>query len=337
MKVHIVTGGCGFVGRNMVRWLLENTEDGILVVDDLSSGVHPDNWLKPKDVKHQKINSRLHFIFMDIRKALRNELSPPGFLKEYFESPAELADVFHFAAVVGGRAMIEGDPIQVATDLSIDSELFRWVTLQKPARVLYPSSSAAYPVSLQEGDTSKGLKEDDINFEMISPPDLTYGWAKLTGEILARITAEKYGISVACVRPFSGYGEDQDFTYPIPSIVKRFVNKENPIEVWGDGNQKRDFVHIDDVIECMIKALNNISDGSAVNIGSGKPISFNEVIEIMSDISKYRPQVKTLLHKPVGVKCRYADTEYCNKSLQWKPKITLREGLTRIYHYLGSQ
>ena len=132
--------------------------------------------------------------------------------------------------------------------------------------------------------------------DLISRPDMTYGWSKLTGEYLAKIVAEKYGIHVTCVRPFSGYGEGQDFSYPIPSIVQRFVNKENPIEVWGDGEQIRDFVHIDDVIECMIIALNKISDGSAVNIGSGFPVSFNAVINKLAEISGHSPGIKPLPH-----------------------------------------
>ena len=122
-----------------------------------------------------------------------------------------------FAAIVGGRAKIDGDPMMVALDLSIDAEFFYWVTRHKPARVLYPSSSAAYPVSKQTEDNTIQLAEHDIDFNNMGQPDMTYGWTKLTGEYLAHIAAKHYGIKITCIRPFSGYGEDQDLTYPIPS------------------------------------------------------------------------------------------------------------------------
>ena len=98
------------------------------------------------------------------------------------------------------------------------------------------------------------LAESDIDFSggKLGQPDMTYGWSKLTGEYLARIAAEYYDLSVACVRPFSGYGEDQDLSYPIPAIAARAAGQETPFEVWGTGKQGRDFVHIEDCIEAMI-------------------------------------------------------------------------------------
>ncbi len=103
------------------------------------------------------------------------------------------------------------------------------------------SSSAAYPVNLQTSQGAVALKESDIDFEKnLGTPDMTYGWSKLTGEFLARIAARHYGVKVVCIRPFSGYGEDQDLTYPVPAIAARAARKEDPFEVWGTGKQGRD-------------------------------------------------------------------------------------------------
>ena len=178
-----------------------------------------------------------------------------------------LNDVFHFAAIVGGRAKIDGDPMMVALDLAIDAEFFYWICNNKPKRVLYPSSSAAYPIDLQTDDGAIALKETDIDFSKMGEPDMTYGWSKLTGEYLAKIAAKFYGVHITCIRPFSGYGEDQDLSYPIPAIAKRAAQKEDPFEVWGTGHQGRDFVHIEDVIDCILLAMDKISDGTAINIG----------------------------------------------------------------------
>jgi nucleoside-diphosphate-sugar epimerase len=255
------------------------------------------------------------------------------YLKQTYQLDiSRFTDVFHFAAIVGGRAKIDGDPMMVALDLAIDAEFFYWVTRHKPDRVMYPSSSAAYPIHMQTESESYALKETDIDFTRnLGKPDMTYGWSKLTGEYLGQIAAQYYGISVASVRPFSGYGEDQDLSYPIPAIARRAANKENPFEVWGSGKQGRDFVHIDDCIDCIMMAMDNIHDGSAINIGSGRLTSFLDIIELMTKFAGYNPEIRPLLDKPVGVHSRYSDMTYVSDRFNWKPKVSLEEGMRRVY------
>jgi nucleoside-diphosphate-sugar epimerase len=346
MKFHLVSGGCGFVGRNVAKRLLETTSDYVLVVDDLSVGVAPDQWLyrdqlnlgtaPVKTVDHMEWwgqTQRLLFWRGDFRQFLRHISDDPQWLKTAYGLPFErFSDVFHFAAIVGGRAKIDGDPMMVALDLSIDAELFYWAVRHMPDRLMFPSSSAAYPVNLQGENGFVALKETDIQFGgNLGQPDMTYGWSKLTGEYLARIAARHYNLHVACVRPFSGYGEDQDLTYPVPAIAARAARKEDPFEVWGTGKQGRDFVHIDDCVDAIFFALDHIKDGSAMNIGSGKIFSFLEIIELFSEFAGYQPAIKTLLDKPVGVHARHADMDYVFNTLGWKPRISLREGMRRVY------
>jgi nucleoside-diphosphate-sugar epimerase len=162
-------------------------------------------------------------------------------------------------------------------------------------------------------------------------PDMTYGWSKLTGEFLAQVAAKNYGISVACVRPFSGYGEDQDLSYPTPAIAARAARKENPFEVWGTGYQGRDFVHIDDCIDCILMALDNIHDGSAINIGMGKLTSFRDLIEVFTSFAGYKPEICALVDKPMGVHSRYANMNFVDNTFGWKAKISIEEGMRRVY------
>jgi UDP-glucose 4-epimerase len=337
MKYHLVSGGCGFVGRNMVKRLYSTTEDTIIFVDNLSVGTHPSTWLDAPWRRKEGIlevygeDERLIFLHQDFRHFLRNVIDVPNFVRDNYAPDFErFSDVFHFAAIVGGRATIEGDPMKVALDLSIDAEFFYWVTRQKPDRVLYPSSSAAYPIDLQTEGDAIALAETDINFKKMGEPDMTYGWSKLTGEYLAKIAAEHYDLSVTCIRPFSGYGEDQDLTYPIPAIAARIARREDPVEVWGTGRQGRDFVHIDDVIDCILYAMDRVKDGSAINIGRGELLSFIEIIETLCDLEGYRPKIKQLLDKPVGVFSRYSNMDYVNNELGWKASISVREGMGRV-------
>ena len=339
MKTHLISGGCGFVGRNMVKRLYATTNDRIIFVDDLSVGTHPSTWLsipKHSDLQDLEIygeDQRLIFIKDDFRHVLRALTADNSFFRTKYGLPIDsFADVFHFAAIVGGRATIDGDPMKVALDLAIDAEFFYYITRHKPERVLYPSSSAAYPISKQTSENAIQLRESDIDFANMGEPDMTYGWSKLTGEYLAKIAAQNYGVSITCIRPFSGYGEDQDFTYPIPSLARRAAKKEDPFEVWGTGLQGRDFVHIDDVLDCILVAMGKIKDGTAINIGMGRLTSFREVIGILTEIAGYKADIKQLLDKPVGVHSRYCNMDFVKENLGWEAKITLEEGLRRVYN-----
>ncbi|MBI1938251.1 MAG: NAD-dependent epimerase/dehydratase family protein [Ignavibacteriales bacterium] len=340
MKFHLVSGACGFVGRHTVTELLKRTRDNVLMIDDLSVGTHPSTWLpnfsskKFKDVEIIGSEERLFYWKMDFRKFLQKIQDDPKWLENEYGLKVELGDAFHFAAIVGGRAKIEGDPMAVALDLSIDAEFFNWIAKAKPERVLYPSSSAAYPIHMQTESDAAALKESDINIDgnILGMPDLTYGWTKMTGEFLAKIAARNYGISIVCIRPFSGYGEDQDLSYPVPAIAARAARKENPFEVWGSGKQGRDFVHIDDVMDCMFLAMDKIHDGTAINIGSGRLTSFIDLIKLFGKFAGYDPAIKPLLDKPVGVHSRYCDMTFVKERLGWEPKISLEEGMQRVYN-----
>jgi nucleoside-diphosphate-sugar epimerase len=329
----LVTGGCGFVGRHVVARLVEAAR-AVWLIDDLSTGQAPASWLpelglQPRfgmsDVFEHVNGARITWIRGDVRRVLRaaavGDMSLPSF-----------SDVFHLAAVVGGRMKIDGDPLSVATDLAIDAEFFNWAVTARPGRILYASSSAAYPVRLQTTDHHVALREEMIDFAggNLGTPDMTYGWAKLTGEYLSRIAAERYGLRVACVRPFSGYGEDQDESYPIPAIAARAARYEEPLTVWGSGQQGRDFVHIDDCVEVMLRALDVIHDGSAINIGSGRLTTFIEVARRFGDLAGYAPEIRPLVDKPVGVQARYADTTRLEQLLDWSPAISLDEGFSRV-------
>jgi nucleoside-diphosphate-sugar epimerase len=250
--------------------------------------------------------------------------------RDFFKESTQKFDlIIHLAAIVGGRETIENEPLSVATDLSIDSEFFNWVIKTKQPRVVYFSSSAAYPVHLQLPELEYRLKESDINLNDIRLPDYTYGWSKLTGEYLAKFVREQ-GTKVYVFRPFSGYGIDQDLTYPFPSFIDRIKRKVSEFEIWGDGTQVRDFIHMEDIVEAVMTVVNNDIQVDALNLGSGIATPFNELAEKMFDISKWRPKegIKHLLNKPIGVSYRVSDPTLM-LSL-YKPKYTLEERIEQI-------
>ena len=249
--------------------------------------------------------------------------------KFFAEDQTHFDLVVHLAAIVGGRATIEGAPLSVAVDLAIDSELFQWALRTKPGRIIYYSSSAAYPIKLQDYGSTHRLTESDIDLNNIQSPDYTYGWAKLTGEMLASY-AEKEGLRVHIFRPFSGYGEDQSLDYPFPSFIKRGVEKANPFKIWGTGNQVRDFIHMDDVVAATIEAVRQDIQGP-VNLGLGRPTSFNELANLVSGECGYSPEIEHIIGAPEGVQYRCSDSA---KMLSfYTPKISLEEGISRAVNY----
>lgn len=252
--------------------------------------------------------------------------------RDFFKVCTQQFDlIIHLAAIVGGRETIENDPLSVATDLSIDAEFFNWVVRTKQKKVIYFSSSAAYPINLQKGDTSYKLKEDDINLMDIKSPDFTYGWAKLSGEYLAHFVRQ-YGIDVYIFRPFSGYGEAQDLDYPFPSFIKRVADRVDEFEVWGDGTQVRDFIHISDIVKATLRAVElNIQE--PINLGNGVPISFNDLAETVFKVAQWKPRnrIKHRKDKPVGVSYRCSDNT--NMLTFYKPEVSLEEGIRRCLAY----
>jgi UDP-glucose 4-epimerase len=332
-KQVFITGACGFVGRHLVARLLDEGAS-LYIVDNLSTGKHPDKWLDAEWKKegsddravYRKGDQTITYRTQDALKFFTDAIDKREELPDF-------SDVFHLSSIVGGRALIDGDPLLVSFDLAIDAVFFVWATRfpQKFERIMYTSSSAAYPIHLQGKDGALALEEGHVRFDHgMGVPDMTYGWSKLSGEFLARLAHQKYGLHVACVRPFSGYGEDQDLTYPVPSIALRVARRDSPIEVWGTGEQGRDFVHIDDCVDAMLAILDKVNDGSGINIGSGILTSFNQLIALLCELENHSAEIKRLTDKPVGVQSRYADPTVLNGTIGWKPTISLKDGMSRV-------
>lgn len=233
--------------------------------------------------------------------------------------------VVHLAAVIGGRQKIDGAPLDLAVDLAIDAEMFTWALRTKQRRIVYYSSAAAYPINLQWLPLRYRLREDDIDLNDIATPDMTYGWAKLTGEMLAS-HAMNAGVPVSVIRPFSGYGEDQALDYPFPTFIQRARARQTPFKVWGDGQQVRDFIHIDDVVDATLAAVDLDVQGP-INLGWGRPTSFNELACLVTGRTSTDLTIEHILDAPRGVEYRVADN---SKMLTfYEPKITLEEGIRR--------
>jgi len=323
MSKVLVTGGCGFVGRHLIqRLLIENNE--VHCVDPLASlsgAIQPKDWplFNPLDYDN------FHYYSEDCRNWFSR-------VKD-----SDFSYAFHLAAMVGGRKMIENNPLAIADDLSIDAAYWQWAVQARPGKSIVFSSSAAYPIHLQRPDSYTLLKENMITFdENLGMPDLTYGWAKLTHEYCARLAYEKHGIESVSYRPFSGYGVDQDDSYPFPSICKRILANQgaSEIKVWGSGKQMRDFIHIDDCIDGVFLTMDKIKDGSALNLSTGEFTSFIDFVVTAAEILGFEPNVIGSSNTPEGVFARGGDTSL-QEQFGFSVKRDFKTGIKEAMNYLS--
>jgi GDP-L-fucose synthase len=323
MKI-LIFGGAGFVGRHYVYHFLKNGNE-VVVVDNLAKltgGVHPKNWILFNPLKYKK---KFKFLKIDCR--------------EYFKKKFNKYNlVINLAAIIGGREIIENNPLAVAEDLEIDTSFWRWAIKCKHDHIITYSSSAAYPVNLQTKRNFRLLKESDVSFadNNIGLPDLTYGWAKLNNEFLSKIAFEKYNVKNTVFRPFSGYGYDQDLSYPFPSILQRAINHnlKKKFIVWGSGYQMRDFIHIDDIIPGSIKISKKIKDGRSINLSTGVYTNFIDLAKLTLNIlGKKNVIVSGDSTKPQGVFARAGCTKL-QKQLGFYPKTTIKKGIASSLKFL---
>jgi nucleoside-diphosphate-sugar epimerase len=273
---------------------------------------------------HRALLDRGDFVLgIDLNATL---LARNGDALDFFRTDDRRWDLaIHCAAVVGGRASIDGSPLGVATNLALDAWYFRWLIRTGTPRAVFFSSSAAYPVELQQHGGIHRLVETDIDLDNPRKPDATYGLAKVVGEQLAAV-AEAHGTRVHVLRPFSGYGEDQADCYPFPAFIGRACRREDPFEIWGDGNSTRDWIHVDDLVGATLAAVDQDATGP-LNLGWGRATSFDELAQLVTTMSGYRPELKHLPAAPQGVHHRVCDPKRMLDVYQ--PRISLKEGIAR--------
>ena len=284
----LVTGSAGFVGRYMVD-----------------------------ELEHQGAK-----VFTCDIKAGDNMLEILPQLTERFDL------VVHLAYHVGGRQAIDGSPMNLAANTMLDAVLFDWALRTKQKRVLYFSSSSAYPILYQSDRSNIKLMEKSIVYGAALEPDANYGWAKLTGERMA-YAAIASGLRVFIVRPFSGYAADQGDDYPFPSLLKRARERKNPFEIWGNAEQTRDWIHITDVVKGSLAVVRQEVD-EPVNLCTGIGTSMAELAIMMGKEIGFTPNIKVLEGMPMGVHYRVGDPTlmlqvyHPKVDLEWAVKRAMR-------------
>jgi len=314
-KKILIVGAGGFIGGHLTKKLLEN-KNSIIAVD-----------IKPKEYWFQD--------FEEVRNYYQTDMKN---IENCRKVTKNIDYVFNMACNMGGMGFIENNKAECMKSVLINTNLLIACKEFGVKRYFFSSSACAYNITKQQNVFIEGLKENDA---YPAAPEDGYGWEKLFSERMCRHFMEDYGLEVRIARYhniYGPYGTYDGGREKAPAALCRKIihaKKENleKIEVWGDGNQTRSFLYIEDCIEGTLRLFE--SDYSEpVNIGSDEQVSINQMIDIIQEISKIKKLSRDYqLDKPKGVRGRSSNNDLVKKVLNWSFKIKLKDGLKKTYDW----
>ena len=314
----LVTGAGGFIGGHMVRTLRDRGFRRIRAVDR-----------KPFEEWYQ--------LFDDVEN-LHLDLA----LLDACQSAAKGADyIFNLAADMGGMGFIELNKALCMLSVLTSTHMLVAARDAGAKRLFYSSSACVYNGSKQTDPNNTGLAEDDAYPAM---PEDGYGWEKLFSERMARHFTEDFDLETRVARYHNVYGPWGTYDggrEKAPAAICRKVisakqSGKHEIEIWGDGEQTRSFMYIDDCIHGTIALMeSNVRD--PINIGSDELVSINQLVSVVEEIAGVKLKRKYKLDAPKGVRGRNSDNTKIKKDLGWAPSIKLRDGLEKTYAWIADE
>jgi len=297
-KSVLVTGGTGLIGRPLVEMLLERgAKVRIASLDDPS-----------------RADERAEFMRVNILQ---------------FDACTSICSgmdyVFHLAGIKGSPAMTQKKPASFFVPLLLmNTNMMEAARVSGVKKYLYTSTVGVYA-------PAEVFREDDVWKAFPSENDKFAGWAKRMGELQAEAYRIEYGWKdISIVRPANVYGPYDNFdpgnAMVIPSLIKRALDGENPLSVWGDGSPVRDFIHARDVALGMIMAMEK-GVNEPVNLGSGTGVTIKEIVDIIVSNMDKKPEVVWDTSKPSGDRKRLMDTARAQTLLGFSPRVSIQDGI----------
>lgn len=325
----LVTGGASFIGSHLVDSLLKKGAS-VKVADDFSSG-NLENLEYPLRQRHRGTWKKGNLSVY--RLDLKERISVRKIMKD-------TEAVFHLAAQHGGRGYIHTHPAECCTNMALDQLVIEEAYRAGVNRVCFASSACVYPDYLQEqSGSSYLLKEQDADpfVRDKALADLEYGWAKLMGEMTLRAYHKEYGLKASSVRIFTAYGERENETHAIIALIAKALVLMDPFEIWGTGDQDRNFTYVGDIVDAMISAAESVEDATPVNAGRADRITLNQAADIIFKLVGWQPrQITHDLSKPTGVASRAADLARAKALLSWEPRVSYEEGFRKTIDWYRS-
>jgi len=310
----LVTGAGGFIGHHLVKYL-----------------VNEGHWVRGIDAKYPEYEASLahEFETLDLRRFDNCLIATQG-----------IDETYHLAADMGGIGYITAFHAEIArNDTMSNVHMLEAARLNGVHRFLFSSSACIYPQYLQKSPQVTPLREEDA---YPADPEEGYGWEKLFMEKLCQYYFEDYGLETRAVRFHNVYGPLGTYEggkEKAPAAICRKVAlapDEGEIEVWGDGQQTRSFMHVDDCVEGIYRIMRS-DYPHPLNLGTDEMVTVNELVDQVATIAGKRIIKRHDLSKPQGVRGRNSDNSKLRQVLGWEPQIPLREGLVPTYHWIESE
>ena len=314
----LVSGAGGFIGGHLVADLLEQGYERVRAVD-----------IKPVQDWYQLLPQA-----ENIQRDLRD--------KSACYEVSESADfVFNLAADMGGMGFIETHKADCMMSVLINTHMLMAARDCGVKRFLYSSSACVYAAEKQTSADVVPLKESDAYPAM---PEDGYGWEKLFSERMCRHFDEDFDLETRIVRYHNVYGPNGTYDggrEKAPAAICRKVIQANlmgrdEIEIWGDGEQTRSFMYIDDCLKGTELIMKNHST-DPLNLGSDQLVTINQLVDIVESIAGVKLRRRYILDAPKGVRGRNSDNTLIQSVLGWSPAISLEEGLEKTYRWIYDQ
>ncbi len=314
-KTVLICGAGGFIGGHLAADLLKQGKYNLVCAD-----------IKPQEYWFQHFDQSKNFS-LD--------------LKEY-ENCLKVSKgvdyIFNLACNMGGMGFIENNKAECMLSVLVNTNLLRAAVVNEIEKYYFSSSACVYNGSKQSKIFIPGLKEEDA---YPAEPEDGYGWEKLFSERMCRHFTEDFKLETRVVRYHNIYGPLGTFDggrEKAPAalcrkIANAKINNLKTIDVWGDGEQTRSFLYIDDCIKGT-KQVFNSNHSVPFNVGSEEQVSINQMIKIIEEIADYKVEKNYQLDKPKGVRGRSSDNTFVKKNVGWEPKYNLKQGLELTYNWI---
>jgi nucleoside-diphosphate-sugar epimerase len=303
----LVTGGASFIGSHLVDALVQRGAR-VRVVDNLSSG-------ELGNLRRHLADGMIEFHDADLLDSSVTE-----------DAVRDVDIVFHNAADHGGRGYIDLHQVNCATNLALDGQVFRCAEQAGVDKVVFASSGCVYPEDIQDDPEELLYLTEDL----VRPPynaDNLYGWAKLMAELTLRAYAGEERMRTASVRYFTAYGPRCPESHAVMAMIARALSGQDPFEIWGTGEQVRNWTHVSDIVEGTIRAAERIDDGTPVNVGTMERTKVAECARAVLAYMGRDPELVFDPSKPTGPYNRVCDLRRCRELLGWEPQTSFRDGL----------